>query len=287
MRAIRTFMFVPGHRQKFIDGLPKAEMDAVILDLEDSVPPAEKDLARQTTVTAIDALGATKRLYVRVNKSAHLYSYEDLMAVVRPGLEGICVAMPQGPEDIALLAAMVGEAEERNGVAPGTIRLLPPLETPRSLQFAYEIALHPRVDYLAGAFAKGADLARAMGLEWTPEGREALYLKSRVVMSARAAGKIPIGGIWQQVHDLDGLGPYCEAERALGMAGTFILHPGNAPIANRVFSPSDEQLAHYRAMIAAYDEATAAGLGSVMFAGEHIDKAHAETARAILAAHDA
>src|SRR3546814_9976311 len=77
---------------------------------------------------------------VRANKSAHLYDYDDLMAVVRPGLEGICLSMPMGPEDVALCAAIVAEAEDRNGVASGSVRLLPALETPRSLQLAYEIA---------------------------------------------------------------------------------------------------------------------------------------------------
>src|SRR3546814_9190377 len=101
--------------------------------------------------------------------------------------------MPMGPEDVALCAAIVAEAEDRNGVASGSVRLLPALETPRSLQLAYEIAQHPRVDYLIGAFAKGADLAGAMGMEWSAAGTEALYLKSRVVMAARAAGKRPIG----------------------------------------------------------------------------------------------
>src|SRR3546814_784559 len=186
MTPIRSFMFVPGHRQKFIDGLPKAEADAVILDLEDSVPASEKVAARALSASKIGWLAEHgRRVYVRANKSAHLYDYDDLMAVVRPGLEGICLSMPMGPEDVALCAAIVAEAEDRNGVASGSVRLLPALETPRSLQLAYEIAQHPRVDYLIGAFAKGADLAGAMGMEWSAAGTEALYLKSRVVMAAR------------------------------------------------------------------------------------------------------
>lgn len=287
MKPIRSFMFVPGHRQKFVDALPRSEADAVILDLEDSVPPAEKGAARALTAASIGPLSkAGQRVYVRINKSAHIYDFEDLMAVVVDGLEGICMSMPTGPEDVTLLAALVSEAEDRNGITPGTVRIIPALETPRSLQFAYEIALHPRVDYLIGAFAKGADLARAMGIEWSAEGTESLYLKSRVVMAARAAGKRPIGGIWQQVHALDGFEDFLTAERRMGMAGTTILHPSNAPIANRVFSPSAEDIAHYRAMLAEYERGQATGLGSVMFGAEHIDKAHAETARQILAEFD-
>ncbi len=220
---------------------------------------------------------------MRVNKSAHIYDFDDLLAVVQPGLEGIVLAMPHGPADVALAAALISEAEDRRRVAPGSVAIVPALETPRSLQLAFECALHPRVTALIGASAKGADLVRAMGFEWTEAGTESLYLKSRVVMAARAAGKLPIGGIWQQVHDLDRLARHAAADRRLGMAGVTILHPSNAAVVNAVFAPSAEDLARYRAMIAAYEQAQATGSGSVMFAGEHIDRAHAETARSILA----
>jgi len=285
MRPIRSFMFVPGHRASWIDKCPSAGADAVILDLEDSVPPAEKEAARTVSSERIAGLaGRGQRVYVRVNKSAHLYSFEDLMAVVRPGLGGIVLSMPNGPEDVALAAALIGEAEERNGVASGTVHIVPALETPRSLQLCYECALHPRVNALIGAYAKGADLERAMGLQWTEAGTEALYLKSRTVMAARAAGKLPIGGVWQQVHDLAGLRRQAEIDRQLGMAGVTILHPSNAAVVNEVFSPSAKELEHYRQMIAAYEAAQTEGRGSVMFGGEHIDKAHVQTARAVLQA---
>ncbi len=288
MRPIRSFMFVPGHRESWIDKIPAGDADAVILDLEDSVPPREKCAARELSAGKIGALAeAGQRVYVRVNKSAHLYSYDDLMAVVRPGLEGIYLAMPNGPEDVALAAAMIAEAEDRNGVPPGSVRIVPGLETARGLQFAYECAVHPRVDLLAAPFAKGADLARSLGLEWTAAGTESLYLKSRVVMAARAAGKLPVGGLWQQVNDLDGLAQFLAGEKRIGMTGSVILHPSNATIANRVFAPGADEIAHARAMIEAYETAAAGGVGSVLFGGEHIDLAHVETARAMLAAHDA
>ena len=266
-----------------IDKAATSEADVVILDLEDSVPPAEKVAARGVVAERIAAVAAAgRRVHVRVNKSAHIYDLDDLLAVVRPGLEGIVLSMPNGPEDVALAAALISEAEDRNNVPPGSVSIVPALETPRGLQLAYECALHPRVTAVIGAYAKGADLERAMALEWSEDGREALYLKSRVVLACRAAGKLPIGGIWQQVHDLEGLRRFAEHDRQLGFAGTTILHPANAPVVNAVFGANETQLAHYRAMIAAYEAATAEGRGSVMFEGEHIDRAHVETARAIL-----
>jgi citrate lyase subunit beta/citryl-CoA lyase len=283
MKPIRSLLFVPGHRTEWIDKLPSGDADAVILDLEDSVPPAEKANARRISAERIAGLAASgQRVHVRVNKSAHIYDFDDLLAVVRPGLEGIVLSMPQGPEDVALAAALIAEAEHRNGLPHGSVSIIPALETPKGLQLAYECALHPRVTALIGASAKGADLAGAMGFDWTEEGRESLYLKSRVVMAARAAGKSPIGGLWQQVHDLEGLRRYAEQDRGLGMAGLAVLHPSNAAVVNAAFSASPEALARYRAMIVAYEQARAGGLGSVMFDGEHIDKAHVDTARAII-----
>ena len=268
MARHRSWLFVPGHRARMLDKVPAME--------------AEKVAARALVASRIAGLAGGCALHVRVNKSRHMYDFNDLCAVVQPGLAGIVLAMPNGPEDVALAAALIGEAEDRNGVAPGSVGIVPALETPRGLQLAHECALHPRVTALIGAYAKGADLERAMGLEWSAEGREALYLKSRVVLACRAAGKLPIGGIWQQIHDHDGLRRHAAADRALGFAGTTILHPSNAAVANAVFAPSPEQLAHFHALVAAYEAAEAAGNGAVMFAGEHIDRAHVATARQAL-----
>lgn len=284
MKPIRSFLFVPGNRERMIAKAGGCGANAVILDLEDSVPDAEKEGARTLVAGAIGGLAASgQRIYVRVNRSVHMFSFEDVTAVVRTGLEGIVLPMPDGPEDILLAAALVGEAEARNGVAPGSVGIVPALETPRSLQLAYEIAGHPRVTALIGASAKGADLARAMGFVWSADSFESHYLKSRTVMAARAAGKLPIGGIWQDVHDLEGLRAYATRNRALGMAGETILHPSAVAVVNEVFSPSREDLAYYRGLIEAFAAAEAQGRASTVYRGEHIDAAHAKTARDIVA----
>ena len=283
MKPIRSFLFVPGNRASWIDKCPSAGADAVILDLEDSVPESEKPGARELVAGKIAQLAqAGQRTYVRVNRSPHLFSFEDIMAVVQPGLEGIVLPMPNGPEDIALASALVAEAEVRNRVTRGSVGIVPALETPRSLQLAYECAQAERVTALIGASARNADLARAMGFQWSPDSFESVYLKSRTVMAARAAGKLPIGGIWQQVHDLEGLRAYATLNRRLGMSGETILHPNNAAVVNAIFMPSEHDLAYYEGMVKAFDEGVKVGRASVMYAGEHIDAAHAKTAREIV-----
>ncbi len=272
-------MFVPGHRANMIDKCATSGADAVVLDLEDSVPEPDKAAARDLVAARLPQfVQAGQRVYVRINRSRHLYSFEDVMAVVQPGLEGVVLSMPNGPEDVALASALVAEAEERNGVAAGSVGVVPALETPRSLQRVDDIVQMERVRVVIGASAKNADLQRAMGWEWQPDSLESLYMKSRVVMACRAAGKLPIGGIWQQVHDLDGLRAYALQDRKLGMAGTTILHPSNAAVVNAIFMPSAEDVAYYEGMVLAFEEGLRLGRASVMYKGEHIDAAHAKTA---------
>ncbi|KND56023.1 Hydroxymethylglutaryl-CoA lyase [Candidatus Paraburkholderia kirkii] len=121
---------------------------------------------------------------MRINRSPYLYDFDDILAVVGLHVEGIVISKPIGPEDINCVSMMLSEAEFRNGTALGSTRLIPLLETARSLELAHEIAKRERV----GATAKNADVARALGYVWTPDGRESLYFKSRAVMAARAAG---------------------------------------------------------------------------------------------------
>jgi len=283
MIPIRSFLFVPGNRESWIEKVPGYGADAVILDLEDSVPAANKAEARELVASKIAWLAdQNERVYVRVNRSPHLYDFEDLLAVCRDGLEGIVMSKPGGPEDMHLIDAQIAEAEMRNGLDVGALAVVPTLETARSIQLAYEMACHPRTSAICGPSAKNGDVARAVGFRWTVGGRETLYMKSRVVIAARAAGKQPMGGLWQQVHDLDGHRAASDLDRDLGMTGEMILHPAAVPVVNAVYSPSPEDVAYYQGMIEAFDAGVAEGRAAVVYDGEHIDLAHVKTAREIV-----
>lgn len=280
MRPIRSFLFVPGHKESWIEKAPAAGADALILDLEDSVPAASKIEARRVAAAKIGWLAEQhQRVYVRINRSPHLYDFDDILAIAQPGLEGIVVSKPIGPEDIDCVSMMLAEAELRKNLPQGTIKVVPLLETARALQLAYEIAIRERVVAICGATAKNADVARALGYVWSADGRESLYFKSRAVMAARAAGKLPIGGVWQQVKDLDGLREAAMLDRALGMSGELVLHPSNVAIVNQIYRPSAEDVAYYEGMIAALEKAQTEGHAAVIYEGEHIDIAHIKTAR--------
>jgi len=282
-RPARSLLFVPGNRQSWIEKVHGYSCDAVILDLEDSVPPAEKEKARQIVRSAVSWLAQRgARVFVRINKDGAAYSEADLSACCVSGLEGVVLPKPEGPEDIRAARGLLESIEA--GAPPSQMpSLIPTLESARSLQFAYECACEERVVAIFGAVAKNADVSRSVGFRWTPGGGETLYLRSRVVLAARAAGKVPLGGLWQQVHDLAGLHASAEQNRAIGMAGEMILHPSNADVVNDVYSPSAEEMRYYVGLLAAFEAAAREGRASTMYEGEHIDVAHAETAKQILA----
>ncbi|KGJ05091.1 CoA ester lyase [Paracoccus versutus] len=283
MKPIRSLLFVPGNKESMLEKGAKAGADALILDLEDSVPHAEKQAARALVAGKIPELVAQgHRIWVRINRSAHIYDLDDILAVVQPGVEGLVISKPWGPEDIHMASCMIAEAEARANIEIGTVKLIPLLETARSMQLCFEIAEHPRVAAIVGATAKNADMARALRFVWTADGRESDYLKSRVVMAARAAGKQPIGGIWQQIKDLEGLEKASRLDRQLGMSGELVLHPMQVETVNRTYTPDADEVAYYQGMIDALDAAMAQGRASVMYDGEHIDIAHVKTAREII-----
>ncbi len=284
MKPIRSFMFVPGNKAGWIEKAINAKADALILDLEDSVPPEQKVEARGVVQSKLAWLIEQKqRVYVRINRSPHLYDFDDILAVVGPHVEGIVISKPCGPEDVDTVSSMLSEAEYRKGAPLGSTLVIPLLETARALQFAFEIAMRDRVPAIVGATAKNADVARALKTVWSAEGRETLYLKSRVVMAARAAGKLPIGGVWQQVHDLEGLKTSALRDRALGMSGELLLHPSNVAPVNEIYSPTPEEVQFYRGMIQALEKAQAEGRASTIYDGEHIDIAHVKTAQEVIA----
>lgn len=286
-RPIRTLLFVPGNRASWIEKAYAAGADALVLDLEDSVPVAEKASARQTVAEAIRRHDPSSGLlYVRANPGTHMPDWDDIQAVVLPGLTGLFVAKASGVEDIEILSRMVAQAEHDRGMEVGALRFIVALEVARAAEFAFQIASHPRVQTLVASAAKNADVARALGFIWSPEGLETLYFRSKTIMACRAAGKpFPIGGLWQDVHDLEGLRSFSTFNRSLGYTGEIVLHPSNVPIVNEIYSLSEKERDYYEGMIATFATAEAEGKAAVMYRGEHIDIAHVETARELLRIH--
>lgn len=286
----RSLLFVPGHRGDWVDKAVRAKPDAVILDLEDAVPDGEKQHARRTVAESVRRLRAEHPwlgVLVRPNGIDTPHAGRDVAEVVGQDPHALLLPMVHTPADVIRYDALVTHFAHEHGLAPGSVRLVPSLETARSVAQCEELAVAtPRVDSLQVAAAKGADIARELGFEWTPEGLETLYLRSRALVACRAAGITPICGVWQDIGDLDGLSRFATQNRQLGFRGQVVLHPSHVPTVNATYGVDAADLDRYRRMVTAFEAAQAQGQAALLFEGEHIDIAHVETARRILADTD-
>ena len=290
MKPFRSLLFVPGHKSSWADKAISAGAHALILDLEDAVPASAKEEGRAAVAATVDRLaGGRAGLIVRVNPLDTDLFGKDIATVVRPGLTALLLPKVYGRDDIIAFSSLVTAAEIEHGMPRGSVGLIPSLETALSLSHVDAIAAAPRVVSLMAAAAKDADISREVGFRWTAAGLETLYLRSKVVIAARSAGLDHIVlGLWQDVRDLDGLREFAEANRNLGFGGQVIIHPSHVEVVNEVYAPSAAELDRLRRLVAAYEDGARQGHGAVSFEGEHIDLAHAQNARSILAAaeHD-
>ncbi|GAA2420641.1 CoA ester lyase [Streptomyces coeruleofuscus] len=290
---LRSLLFVPGHRTDWLPKARAAGADAVVLDLEDAVPAADKPLARARVAEALAEAAAEPdggmALFVRVNPLGDWTAAEELRAVVRPGLAGVVLPKVHTAGDVRLADRLIGwcEHEHERGLPAGTTALVPLLESARALHDAHDIAAAaPRVAYAGALTAPGGDVERAVGYRWSAQGTETLALRSRVLLDVRAAGApCPVTGLWTDIADLTGLRAFAEQNRALGYEGMMAIHPTHIPVINEVFSPTPEELDHYTRLVAAVESAQRAGIGALTFEGRMVDEAMAETARAVLARH--
>jgi citrate lyase subunit beta / citryl-CoA lyase len=285
-------LFVPGHKAGWADKAVASGADALILDLEDSVPPDQKEEARaivRETIGRLHAEGARPDIWVRANPYDTGLMGGDLEQVIVPGLTGLFLAKVFSADEIVRIDAVLDHIERRERIEHDAIELIASFETATSMSHCEEIALAaPRVGGLLGGTGPDADVGRELGFEFTPEGLETLYLRSRIVLAGRAAGlHSPVCGVWQDIANLDGFRRFAEDNRRLGYRGIVLIHPSHVAPANEVFTPPAAKVDHYRRMIAAYREAAAAGSSAVDFEGQHIDTAHVKTAEGVIALADA
>ena len=285
-RPLRTSMYVPGNKEDWMRKAPKYGSEALILDLEDSVPVPNKAEARGLVRKMLEELGGEKpTLTVRVNRLETGLTSGDLEAVTCPQL--YCVLLPkvESPADVVEVDNLLSHFERKVGMEVGSIYIDPGMETATSIRLSFEIAsASPRVAHMGGSGGKGGDTARSIGFEWTPEGLETLYLKSKVLIDVRSAGvPYPMSGGWMDIHNLDGLRNLAIQLKQLGYTGMHLIHPSHVPVVNEVFSPSPEDVKHYKGLIAAMEDMRATGAAAVTFDGDMVDIAHEETARKMLA----
>lgn len=288
MRPYRSVLFVPAHKPSWYAKAADAGADAVVIDLEDSVPSEHKAAARAMAADGIAELRAgypNLGILVRTNSLSTGLTGGDLDAVIRPGLDGIFAPKINTAIDVHKYDALVDHFEHEHGVAG--LEYVVPVETIHGIQNCAEIvSASPRVGAMIGPTAEHADIARAVGFEWSPEGTESLFHRSRILLATRAAGRHPLTGLWERVRDLDGLRAFATQGRKMGFRGQIVIHPSHAAVVNEAFTPTADAIDFHRGLLATYLEAESRGDGAVMYGDVHVDKAHADKAEEWLAAVD-
>jgi citrate lyase subunit beta/citryl-CoA lyase len=279
---IRTFLFVPGNRPEWVPKAVASGPDALILDLEDSVAPSEKQKARAEIARALDGL-ETERIHVFVKINGLFEGgEEDLRACVCGRLRGIVVPKATAA-DIYRIHDVLSYCEGRAGTNHGEISIIALPETAEGLRFAYETARASRrvKGLLGGVGPIQGDIAAAVGFCATVEGFEQQYLQSKLVLDSRAAGALyPIAGVFAtHVDDLTMIEGMTRRAKIIGFSGVHVIHPAHVSIANSVMRPSPDEIEYAQALLAALEAGHREGRGAVRFRGMMVDRAMVASAK--------
>lgn len=271
----RSVLYVPGSKERALDKARSLDCDAIILDLEDAVPPAEKGAARDLVVKMLAGadFGHRARI-VRINGLDSDWGAADAAALASAAAagaapEGVLIPKVNGPSDLAVAGALL----------PG-LPLWAMMETCRGALDAAAIAAHPR---LAGMVMGTNDLARELGARFRPDRLPMQAALGACLLAARAHGRIIIDGVFNAFGDEDGLRAECGQGRDMGFDGKTLIHPAQLAVANAVFSPGEDEIALARRQIAAFDEVVTRGGGVAVVDGRIVENLHVEIARATLA----
>ena len=281
----RSILYVPGNVPKFIDKAHERGADCVLVDLEDSVQPAQKPEARTMlpeTMKQVARGGAD--VAVRINRPMRL-AVQDIEPAVRPGLSALFITKTESVQHLRLLDEVVTELEKERGLPVGGIGFGAMIEHPRALSQIHDIAEHgPRV---ISMMLGGEDFALETG---SVPGDETLELPKRLVAFAAQAHGVNMFGILGTVADYSDPDAYrksAERARRFGFSGGTCIHPGLVAALNEAFTPKPDEVAYARKLIEADKQAQAEGRGSFSVDGKMIDIPVIDRARKLLARHQA
>jgi citrate lyase subunit beta / citryl-CoA lyase len=266
-RLRRSRLYLPGNEPKYLINAGLHAPDAIILDLEDSVHHAEKDVARLLVRNALRAVdfGAAERM-VRINQLP--LGLADLEEIIFQSPDLILIPKAETTEQVSDVVRAIDSIAKRAGISR-PIWLMPILESALGIENAFAIATAS--DRIAGITIGLEDYTADLGVVKTPLGSESLYARQRVVNAAHAAHVQAIDSVYSDVADPDGLLRWGEASRAMGFEGMGCLHPIQIETIHRAFTPTTSELEKALAIVAAYEEAQAHGLGVVSLGSKMID----------------
>jgi citrate lyase subunit beta/citryl-CoA lyase len=267
LTLLRSSLFVPAHRENLIPKALATGADALIMDLEDACPPAEKANGRKYAREAMESLGWGRvKATVRINIMDTSLWQEDLDAIVCKQLYLIRVPKTETVEQIQRIDAVLGYLEALRGLPQGSVRIGASLESPLGVVNAWEIAnASPRIAIMGGG--TGLDYRAQMQCERRADKLESVYAQSKVLTICRATGISPMTGMYPVVKDIEGLIKDSEWAKSMGFDGRSCIHPTHVEPINRVFSPSPEKLEWAKRVVAAIKEGREKRYGEVTLDG--------------------
>jgi citrate lyase subunit beta/citryl-CoA lyase len=288
MNLNRSFLFAPGNVARRVEKALTLEADAIIVDLEDSVATGEKAATRKSVAEALSR-PRRGRGYVRVNAPSSDFCYRDLVETLHRQVDGVVVPKIESAADLHAVDWLMANLEREFGAEPGTIDLIPQIETAAGVQRVDRIlqarSLRPykapwRVKRVAFG---GADYAHELGLSPDPDETQLADARARVVLSSRAAGlEGPIDSPWFHFRDAEGFARALERSRRSGFQGRLCVHPDQLAAVNAAYMPSAAELARAERIVAAFREAEARGEAAVQVDGEMVDYPVAYRAQAMI-----
>ncbi len=284
MQPNRSFLFAPGNHPRRVEKSFTTGCDVVILDLEDAVAVAEKPATRAVVVEALKRPRVC-RGYIRVNSIDTDFCFEDIEAVVGPWLDGIMLPKVERPADLQAVDWMMASLEQRHRIKPGTIDLIPIIETAKGHAAAREIAASggrlKRISF------GGGDYTRDLNLQWTFAEEEIAAVRSEVVLASRLAEiDPPIDTVFIHIKEHEHFARSARKGREFGFQGKLCIHPDQVGPANAAYSPTDEEAAWARKIISSFDAAEAQGLASIQVDGYFVDYPIVEKAQRIVTLYD-
>jgi citrate lyase subunit beta/citryl-CoA lyase len=267
-----------------ISKAPEIPADIITLDLEDSVPPAEKETARQLVKENLKyAATGGSQVYVRINNWETEMTNDDLEAVVWPGLDGVTLAKTGCADDVKRLEWKLEELERRRGIPVGTVKISMLLETAKGVINARECCLASKrnVNAIFGA----VDYCRDMRVKLTSEAVEQNFARAYVAVACRTAGIVAIDAPFVDYKNIEGFEKNVADGRQMGYEGRMIIHPGQVEPSNRLYAPDPADVEWARGVVQVFEEeGLAKGKAAVSYNGKMVDTPVYLNAQDILAA---
>ena len=290
MKPVRIILFAPGSKERVMAKALESGADAVLLDLEDSVPLAAKAEARSLVAKVIDGAAAAgtgragPAIFVRTNGAASGLLDDDLATIVRPGLEAIFVPKVESVAEVQNTAVTLERLEAAQRIRTGSVEIVLMIENALGVYRCFDlIKASPRVVSTCIGGAQDGDLQTDLGCSWSVEGTELLYARSKVLLDSRAAGIAwPLDGVYGNLNDEAGLIQDSRLSARLGYVGRTVIHPKQIVPVRHAYAVPAAEVAYYQKVVSEFEAVEKAGTAAITVDGKLVDYAMYQRARRVL-----